>query len=148
VLSDPMIDKLQLKQVLIGVIGGVMLCRPVCPHCSCPQDLDATALRALRRVGFDVLTTANWVQGKGCDTCHGTGMVSSYAARIPIVEAIYVDRTLAAFCSTMPDKAKLLYELEERGFRSYLQQCLDLAMQGRTTIQEALRLGLSRRADL
>lgn len=145
-LSALRVDAAQVAEVLLGVIGSYQYLRRVCPVCSSPVMPDESVLPLLGTQGITSIPEGNWVQGKGCEECNGTGFSSQLW--LSVVEAIYIDRELARFCNSRPSRSELRSALTERGFRTYFQQAFDLAQQGLTTLQEAIRVGLARRADL
>lgn len=154
-LSALPVDAAQVAEVLLGVIGSYGGLRRVCPVCASPAIPDESVLPLLGTEGITSIPEGNWVQGKGCEECNGTGYTPVYATgsvrsqlSLSVVETIYIDREFARFCASHPSRSELLSALSERGFRTYFQQAFDLAQQGLTTLQEAIRVGLARRADL
>jgi hypothetical protein len=138
-------DGEEIAQQLVGLLGTRQF-RPVCRHCAAPQPLDAETL-SLVAARCDDLRPEQWLQGRGCDACHGVGF-SPTEARFDLVETLYVDRDLARLCATRPDPETLRAALAERGFQNFFTQAVELANRGLTSIQEAIRVGLARRADL
>ena len=146
-LSDAAIDPGQVVQELIGLVGICEL-RPVCPRCAYSKPPGKSILPVFERQGITCIPEGNWVGSEGCEECNGTGFMLPSEQRLPLVEAVYVDRELAETCVSRPSRDELESALAERGFRTYFQQAVDFARQGLTTVEESIRVGLARRADL
>jgi type II secretory ATPase GspE/PulE/Tfp pilus assembly ATPase PilB-like protein len=156
-MSDLPIGADRVSQILVGLIG-TYCARRICPRCArvqSPADLElpipgwgATPLRdVLKTHGLGALPEGEWLWGEGCEECNRTGYVLPSRELLPLVEAIHIDWELANVCSSRPRRQELQAALAARGFRTYFEQAFDLAQSGRTTIQEAVRVGLARRAN-
>lgn len=146
--SDSGIDSRQVGQVLIGIVGEPRVFRRVCPHCSGHETADPASLATLTANNITTSAEEHWLQSPGCSECNQTGFVPRYGEWLSTVETVYVDSDLARMLLLHPTDAELSKALAERGFRSHFEQGVDIARQGLTTLQEALRIGLARRADL
>jgi hypothetical protein len=144
--SHPRVHAEEIAQQLVGILGTRRF-RRVCPHCAVLQPPDDIVLALAAAHGDLDLQPGNWVRGKGCSACHGIGY-TPHEGWFDLVEAIYVDRELARICAAQSDAASLRTALREHGFRTYFEQGVALVNEGLTTIDEALRVGLARRADL
>jgi hypothetical protein len=144
--SQLRVDAEQVAEQLVGLLGTRRL-RRVCPHCAAPQPADATVVSRLEAEGVTPIEPENWVRGTGYQHCHGVGFTPN-EGWFDLAEAVYVDHELARLCATRPEPPALWAALAERGFRTYLEQAVEMANQGHTAIQEAFRVGLARRVDL
>jgi type II secretory ATPase GspE/PulE/Tfp pilus assembly ATPase PilB-like protein len=144
-LTELPVSATQVASVLLGVVGSYPALRRVCPHCAIEQQPEPFLLSILNQKGIPKLPDGKWVQGQGCTECYGTGFKDP---RLTVAEAIYVDASLAQLCESGPSKAELHTAIVERGFQTYFQQAFTFAQQGDTTLAEAIRVGLARRAEL
>ncbi|MGB7442885.1 MAG: hypothetical protein WA919_17615 [Coleofasciculaceae cyanobacterium] len=87
-----------------------------------------------------------WVEGQGCSECYGTGYMPRQ--RLTVVEAAYIDQSLANLLASQPSKNQLSSAIADGGFQTYFEQAFQFAQQGMTTLQEAIRVGLARRSEL
>jgi type IV pilus assembly protein PilB len=140
------ISAAQVASVLLGVVGSYPAMRGVCPHCVVEQMPDDSLLRTLQQHGILTLPQGKWVQGQGCHKCHGSGYAPH--PRLTVTESVYIDSSLATLCASSPSEDELRAALAERGFQTYFDCAFELAQQGLTTLQEAVRVGLARRAEL
>jgi MSHA biogenesis protein MshE len=145
--SGRVIDPALVAQILVAVIGTVNL-RFVCPKCAEKDSPDPALLARLAAAGINELPKGKWLRGKGCAACNKVGYTPPNEKLQPLVEAIYIDSELAQLCASQPGREVVLAAMRERGFRSYFDQAFELAQQGKTTLQEAVRVGLTRRAGL
>jgi hypothetical protein len=145
-LTELPVSSSQIASVLLGVVGSYPGLRQVCPHCLTQREPDERLLALLAKRGISLVLDGNWVQGQGCAKCFGIGYMPK--RRLTIVEAAYIDQSLANLCIEQPSKDRLNSALIEGGFQTYFEQAFQFAQQGMTTLQEALRVGLARRAEL
>jgi type II secretory ATPase GspE/PulE/Tfp pilus assembly ATPase PilB-like protein len=143
--SELRIDSARVAQVLLGVVGTHTRFKQVCSHCRQPYQPDESSLAVIKSQGIEVLPDDIWMRGRGCEKCNGIGFTPS---RRHISEAIYIDRELAELCASRPQREELVSALAERGFSTYFEQMMDYARQGDATLEEVIRVGLARRADL
>ncbi len=136
----------QIASVLLGVVGSYPGLRRVCPHCVTQQAPDDALRLLFQKQGFSSIPEGNWVQGQGCSECFGRGYL--HRPCLTVVEAVYLDQSLARLCETSPNPDQIRSALAETGFRTYFEQALEFAQQGMTTLQEAIRIGVARRSEL
>jgi type II secretory ATPase GspE/PulE/Tfp pilus assembly ATPase PilB-like protein len=139
-LHELPVDAQQVSQILLGVVGSHPDLRLVCPACQSEAYPSDRLLLLLDAQGIPALPAGRWVMGQGCPACHGTGYQP--AARRAIAEAIFIEPALADLCATRPTHEQLIQVLAEYRFESSFDQAFELARQGQTTLQEALRLSL------
>ena len=123
--------------MIAAAVHGIVaqrLVRRVCENCARPVRADAHEAALLRaQFGADA-ADASFRAGSGCTYCNLTG----YRGRIAVYELLEIDRTL-----TDAIRRSDLGLLEEAararaGFVSLARGALDLAMQGVTSVSEAL----------
>ncbi|WP_206880543.1 GspE/PulE family protein [Alicyclobacillus mali (ex Roth et al. 2021)] len=118
-----------------GVTGVVAqrLVRLVCPRCR--QERKATPLEQeiLEENGF---AADSVVEGRGCPACGQTG----YKGRMAVQEVLEVDDEIARLILTSRSSEDYLSVAKERGMRTMFQDGLEKALQGKTTVQEVLRV--------
>lgn len=134
-----------MGQVLLGIIGDYSGLSRNCPACFELEEINESQKLFLKQHKIEISECANFGRSRGCEQCQSTGFKGS---RIHISEAIYIDGELANFLTTKPHREELEKALAERGWKSRLQQTIEYSMRGETTWNEAVRIGLSRRADL
>lgn len=143
--SELRVDAALVAQVLLGVVGAYKGFKKVCSHCCEEYQPEKSSLTTLKEQGIELSPDDKWMRGRGCEQCNQSGYKPS-AERI--AEAIYIDRELAQLCAARPSREVLVRALSERGFRSYLEQMMDYARQGDATLEEVIRIGMARKADL
>ena len=144
--NDLTISPSQVASILVGVVGSYASLRKVCPHCCIERQPDELLLEVLQQQDFTSKLDGKWVQGKGCPECWGTGYLPG--KRLTVVEAVYLDRSLVNICLSKPSRDTLKSALSDCGFQTYMEQALDFARKGMTTLDEAIRVGLARRCEL
>lgn len=138
------VDAAQVAQVLLGVIGEYNFLSRNCPSCFEPCQPTDAQKACLNQHGF-ATSDANFGRSRGCAECFQTGFSNH---RLPISEAIFVDEELVELLAQQPSREEIELILQKNGWQSRLQQAIEYSMRGETTLEEALRVGLARRADL
>nr|WP_169304858.1 ATPase, T2SS/T4P/T4SS family [Alicyclobacillus acidocaldarius] len=118
-----------------GVTGVVAqrLVRLVCPRCKHERPVTPLEQELLEQNGF---TADRLVEGRGCAACGNTG----YKGRMAVQEVLEVDDDLARLVLTSRSTEDYLQAAKERGMRTMFQDGLEKALQGKTTVQEVLRV--------
>jgi len=80
--------------------------------------------------------TYQFYKGKGCSECHGTG----YLGREMISEVLRIDDTLSSMIAKEASKAEILEIASKKGYVSMVQDGIEKAINGTTTIDEVLRV--------
>jgi type II secretory ATPase GspE/PulE/Tfp pilus assembly ATPase PilB-like protein len=144
-LTELPISPSHVASVLLGVVGSYPGLRQVCPHCKTEQPPKPEMLQKLEQHHITPAPNSDWVEGQGCPQCQGSGMSQEH---LTVAEAAYIDSALAKLCAERPSKAQLTAALAEQGFQTYFEQAVAFAQQGKTTLHEARRVGLARKAEL
>lgn len=145
-LRELPVSTAQLASVLLGVVGSYPALQGICPYCAAEQAPDDSLLASLKKQGISLIPQGKWVKGQGCLECNGKGYALN--SRLTVAESIYVDTALAKLFTSDPSKDQLRAALMERGFQTYFEQGTELAEQGLTTLNEAIRVGLARMSEL
>ncbi|WP_041694899.1 GspE/PulE family protein [Alicyclobacillus acidocaldarius] len=118
-----------------GVIGVVAqrLVRLVCPRCKHERPATPLEQELLEQNGF---SADGLVEGRGCAACGNTG----YKGRMAVQEVLEVDDDIARLILTSRSTEDYLRAAKERGMRTMFQDGLEKALQGKTTVQEVLRV--------
>ena len=111
------------------------LVRTICPHCRTPYQPPADLLA---RFGL-APDEAVYYRGAGCPHCNGTG----YAGRVGIFEVLAMsDEIRQAFARGLsPQDVQKLARAE--GFHAMREDAADKIRDGRTTVEEALRVTMA-----
>ncbi len=120
---------------LVAALNGVLaqrLLRISCTFCAQPYAVDATQLDALGLSGRPL----RLLRGKGCSHCRGTG----FKGRRAIAQTMRLDAQLRTQIAARAGFDALRDAAMARGMGTLRQAALELAAQGITTIEEALRV--------
>jgi len=112
------------------------LIRRVCQNCASPRKLDASEQAWLHDEAGINLDNHDFVHGSGCNQCNQTG----YSGRIGIYELLVMDSTLTEALRNEDQNAFQKAASEQSGYRPLVQNALDYARDGITTIEEVIRL--------
>jgi type II secretion system protein E len=111
------------------------LVRTICPKCSTEQKVEPAYLR---RIGFPEaeIETARFWKGAGCEDCRQLG----YQGRMGIYELLFVDEELRSLILTRAAASNIAQKAMEHGMRPLRHDGWKKVKQGRTTIEEVLRV--------
>jgi type IV pilus assembly protein PilB len=133
-LFDLGIQPFLIASSLVGIIAQ-RLVRRVCQHCQTPQGPTADVIE--RAGGASRLPPdAGWVAGRGCDQCGQSG----YKGRIAIHEVLAISEELRELISRRADEPLIKRAARRSGTRSLLDDGVDKAASGLTTLDEVLRV--------
>jgi len=112
------------------------LVRRVCDHCIVPYQPDSQELLWLTHLAGDVVKTAQFKQGKGCQSCQYTG----YKGRIGVFELLEMNEPMMA--ALKRDDAESFTQLAKANptFTPLAMAAFDYAIKGVTSVEEVLRL--------
>jgi type IV pilus assembly protein PilB len=129
-LVDIGCERYLIASTLRAVIAQ-RLARRLCAGCKIQQQARPGDLRALGLADGAVVHSP-----AGCPACMGTG----YQGRLALTEALWVDEALAGAIDRGAGDEELLALVQERGFRSLLEDALEKVLAGETSVDEALRV--------
>jgi type IV pilus assembly protein PilB len=130
-LFDLGIQPFVVAASLVGIVAQRLL-RHVCPTCASPQQPTADHIE---RLGGS-LPPGKWVTAHGCDDCGGMG----FKGRLAIHEILEVDDEVRELISSHAPEHAIRDTVRKRGMRTLLEDAIDRAAQGLTTIDEVLRV--------
>ncbi|PIE69481.1 MAG: secretion system protein E [Deltaproteobacteria bacterium] len=133
-LRDLGIKPYLLRAALLGVVAQ-RLVRCICPHCRtthCPSQDDLSAWGV---AGYCTPEDSLW-QGLGCEYCRNTG----YQGREGIFEVVPFDAGLGQGLDAGMELDDLRRLIRSRGIKGLLQDGMAKVRQGRTTVEEVLRV--------
>ena len=126
-----------LEPFLVGAaVNGVLaqrLVRRLCEHCKEQESPSEEMREYLEMQGLPCDTL--WAP-RGCEKCRSTG----YAGRVGLYELLTIDDQLRDIVARNPNVAEFRRLCLERGMKSLRQDGLAKSMEGRTSIQEVLRV--------
>ncbi|RUM46181.1 MAG: general secretion pathway protein GspE [Hydrogenimonas sp.] len=114
-------------------IEAQRLVRKICTHCKKPIEVPDHILEELQDY---IPEHYQFYKGSGCKECQGTG----YAGREMISEVLRVDETLSSMIAREASKAEITAEAFKQGFVTMIQDGMNKALEGKTTIDEVLRV--------
>jgi len=122
----------------VNVAIGQRLVRMICPHCKVPRRITDGEFAALKdTVSADVLDDhRDFFQGKGCSMCHDTG----YLGRMGIYEILEMNDFVREAIMRRADAGEVKKIAVKNGMITLLEDGFRKAIEGRTTIEEILRV--------
>ena len=129
-----------VTSAVLGVVA-VRLCRRACEHCKVPADVAAepslsTVIALAREGGYVVPPDTVFVRGAGCEQCRGRG----YRGRVGLFEVLTMSDGLAGALLRGASGEELTALAVSGGMRTLLADGIRKAVEGQTTVQEALRV--------
>jgi type IV pilus assembly protein PilB len=133
-LFDLGIQPFLIAASLIGIVAQRLLRRP-CAACLVPQ---LPGAETLERVGgmSNLPPNATWVAGQGCDECGQSGM----KGRVGIHEVLAVNDEVRELISNRAPEHVIRKAAQRGGMRTLLEDGIDKAARGLTTLEEVLRV--------
>lgn len=123
------VDPYALGDILAGVVAQ-RLVRRICPECKEAYELSPDhPWRKAYRLGNGRITL---YRGRGCAKCAGTG----YFDRVAINEMVVVTSELRDEVQVKAPRSRLERALLKSGFHSYIEDGVDKALAGITTLDE------------
>ena len=134
-LSDMGIEPFLIAASLRGVLGQ-RLVRRLCERCKVPDPTQVETMRSLcRRHGIGTPTAIGFNKNVGCAACGQTG----FRGRIGIFEVLRVDQAIRTLIGARADTGRILEAGRVSGLTTMLEDGLDKAGRGLTSIDEVLR---------
>lgn len=132
-LFDLGIQPFVVAASLIGIVAQ-RLVRRACMACATPQ---APSLDTLERLGGTPLpANGQWITAPGCERCGGSG----FKGRVAVHEILEVNDAVRELISSHAPEHTLRETVRRGGMRTLLEDALDKAAQGLTTLEEVLRV--------
>ncbi len=118
----------------LSLVMGQRLVRLNCPHCI--REV-AISEAALAQVGLDVSSFGHTqLKGKGCEKCLQTG----FRGRRGIFEFLPVDEEVRALIMEKASVDRIKAKAKDGGFRTMLEHGLSLVREGKTLLEEVIRV--------
>jgi MSHA biogenesis protein MshE len=134
-LIDMGVPRFMVAMSLLGVMAQ-RLVRLICPHCAVDHTPNETERVWLRQVLPAENIPAFFKHGKGCQHCNRTG----YLGRVGLYELLEMTNELA-LAANMPDTNVFITKAREKLKGQTLRdQSLQLALEGKTTLDEIMRV--------
>lgn len=133
-LLDLDVQPFLIASSLIGIVAQRLVRRP-CPGCAAPQ---APSAEVVERLGGAARLPADgqWVTGRGCEVCDGTGL----KGRIAIHEILQLNDETRELIANRATEQALRKAGRRVGLRTLIEDGIDKAAQGLTTLEEVLRV--------
>jgi type IV pilus assembly protein PilB len=121
----------------VNVAMGQRLVRMVCKTCKVPRTLSLSENKSLLELIPEIdKFGSKFFVGKGCDECGGTG----YRGRIGIREVLDVSDTVRGLVMDRANAKQIKEAAVHEGMTTMVQDALEKAAHGLTTIEEILRI--------
>jgi MSHA biogenesis protein MshE len=134
-LIDMGVPRFMVAMSLLGVMAQ-RLVRLICPHCAEAHEPTEAESVWLSQVLPEVTVTTNFRHGKGCQHCNRTG----YLGRVGLYEFLEMTDELS-MAANMPDTNIFIKKARERlKGKTLRDQSLQLAVEGKTTLEEIMRV--------
>jgi len=123
-----------LISAAVNAILAQRLVRRICSECKEEVSLDSRIEgEYLKRMGYEGVTL---FRGRGCDNCRQTG----YKGRLGLYEFLELDEKIRVVIGSNPSITELKCFAVESGMKTLQQDGLDKVSQGRTTVEEVMRV--------
>ncbi len=122
----------------VNLAIGQRLVRRICQYCRIEKVISEVEWKSLTEsIPAEILgTDRTFYQGKGCDQCGGTG----YRGRMGVYEVLVVDDPIREAIMKRANASDIAILATGAGMTTMLQDGLGKAKEGRTTVEEILRV--------
>ena len=132
-MQDMGIEDYLLAGAVVG-IQGQRLVRKICSVCKEEdKNVNPDNLKEIERY---LPKNPKFYKGKGCAVCNNSG----YTGREMISEVLLISEELSTMIANGASKEKLREQAFKEGFITMLQDGVNKALQGRTSVEEVLRV--------
>jgi type IV pilus assembly protein PilB len=133
-LLDMGVEPFLLSSALIGVVAQ-RLVRRVCPDCKTSY---VAPSGSLEQFGVQSDTRTRMVRGRGCTNCYDSG----YKGRMAIHEILETDADLQQLivANANAPRSELDEHIASRGIKTLLNDGIERALEGQTTVEEVVRI--------
>jgi type IV pilus assembly protein PilB len=114
-------------------IMGQRLVRVVCPKCKEPDQPPSAEIKAAG-ITPERLTGATFMRGRGCNHCHHTG----YRGRLGIFELLRLNSAIREMTFNREPTQTIRRQARLHGMRTLLEDGVNKALKGITTLDEVL----------
>lgn len=120
----------------VNLILAQRLARKICPDCKTEKPADPKVLIELGMSPEEARTTPAVWEGKGCNTCGGTG----YKGRIALYEVMPLSEAIRDLILNGASTAEIKHQAIKEGMLTLRMSGLEKLRQGITTISEVVRV--------
>lgn len=120
----------------VNVVIAQRLVRKVCANCRKQRNLSIADIENLGEMAKKYITKKIYAVGEGCEDCDGLG----YKGRIGLYEVLEVDDEIRTLIANRASASKIKQAAIKNGMKTILEDSLEKAEQGFTTIEEVLRI--------
>ena len=131
-LVDMNVERFLIQSTVLGILAQRLL-RRTCPHCS-----EETTPTRRQAATLQLEETEMFRQGRGCSECHNTG----YKGRVVTYELLAADPRLRKAINDGVEEGMLEQIAREGGMVPLTDHALSLARQGKTSLEEVVRVRL------
>ncbi|MCL4743338.1 MAG: Flp pilus assembly complex ATPase component TadA [Phycisphaerales bacterium] len=131
-LVDMNVESYLLSSALNGAVAQ-RLARTLCPSCETKY---YPAEHVLRDAGLDGLTGRAFKKGAGCQACHNSG----YHGRLGVYEVMEVTPDVRQLIYRGTSSHELRRTLKQHGYKTLREEGVLLALDGKTSLEEVLRV--------
>ena len=131
-LADMGVEPFLISSSLLGILAQ-RLVRMLCPECKEEDELAENFAD-----DYSLPDNAKIYKAVGCKACNYSG----YAGRKSIGELLVMDDAVRDLLKATTDEHTIKNELQKRGFVTISEQLRELLLQGETSLDEAIRIGL------
>jgi type IV pilus assembly protein PilB len=120
----------------INVAVAQRLVRVVCKTCRIQRDMGPADLKSLGDISKKVTYKKIYTVGKGCNDCDGLG----YRSRVGIHEVLEISEEIRSLIIGRADASQIKEAAVRNGMISMIEDGLQKAWEGTTTIEEIFRI--------
>ncbi len=133
-LLDLDIEPFLIASALVGIVAQRLVRRP-CPSCAIPQP---PSPESIERLGGSsrLPSDGKWLAASGCPQCGQLG----YKGRLAILELLPVNAEIRDLITRRAPEEAIRKEARRAGMRTLLEDGILKASQGKTTLEEVLRV--------
>lgn len=137
-LADMGIEPFLIGSSVVGILAQ-RLVRRNCPKCSEEYTPDSYQKKILKEVNIQNVDSIKLVKGTGCAYCAHTG----YRGRLGVYEIMTITPKIRELINTGANASAIKQAAIEEGMITLKSNCARLVMDGKTTIDEMLRVAFS-----
>ena len=134
-MIDMGVPRYMVAMSVLAVVAQRLL-RLICDHCAEPYVPEAFEQAWLQFELGDKVTQHKYVRGKGCTVCNGTG----YQGRVGVYELLEMDNELIDGASHQDPNHFIKLARQRMAGKTLRKSAVDLVIEKRTTISEAMRI--------
>ena len=131
-LADMKIEPFLISSSLLGILAQ-RLVRVICHECKEEDDLAESYAE-----DYDIPKDALIYKSVGCKKCNYTG----FSGRRSIGELLVMNNSIKELLKVTTDEHTIKAQLEKDGLKTISKQLLEMLLDGETTLDEAIRIGL------